>query len=134
MVGRVFHPVPIRVQPQARDTQPPDLPQVHAGPSGGLLVRHHAGFEQGEDFLVQRRMRPDPLQPSEDGRPLIPAVQRPANLFAPSLRRGWTSREQNDNLNQVSRLTKLIADFKAQSQILSSAAARKVAQGNRISC
>ena len=81
MIGQVLHPIPIHVQAQAHDAQDEDLPEVHAGAAGGLLAGEDLGFEPGEDLGLERGVHPNPLQPREDRRQFVAALERQANLF-----------------------------------------------------
>ena len=81
VVGDVFQAIPVRVQAQAHDAQHEDLPEVHAGAAGGLLARQDRGFQQGENLGLERGMHPEPLQPGQDRRQLVAALERQANLF-----------------------------------------------------
>jgi hypothetical protein len=66
---------------QAHNAQHQNLPEVHAGAAGGLFARQHGGFQQTENLGPQRRMHPQPLQPGQDRRQLVPAPEGQANLF-----------------------------------------------------
>ena len=81
MVGQVLHPIPVRVQSQPHDAEDEDLPEVHAGAAGRLFARENFGFQQGEDLGLECRVRPDPLETSQDGRQLIAALERQPNLL-----------------------------------------------------
>jgi hypothetical protein len=81
IVGQVFHPVPVGVQPQADHAEHQDLPQVHAGASGRLFVRHEASFQQGEDGCFVGGMSPDPPQARQEGRQFVAAVKREQDLL-----------------------------------------------------
>jgi len=81
VVGDMFQAIPVRVQTQAHDAQHQNLPEVHAGAAGGLLARQDGGFQQTENLGPQRRMHPEPLQPGQDRRQLVPAPGGQANLF-----------------------------------------------------
>ena len=45
------------------------------------FARQHGGFQQGENLGPQRGMHPEPLQPGQDRRQLVPAPEGQANLF-----------------------------------------------------
>jgi hypothetical protein len=57
------------------------LPEVHAGAAGGLFAGQDFGFEQSEDLSLERGMHPEPLQPRQDRRQFVAALERQANLF-----------------------------------------------------
>jgi hypothetical protein len=81
MVGQILHPIPVRVEAEPDDAQHEDLPEVHAGASGGLLAGEDFGFQQGENLGLERGVHPEPLQTGEDGREFVAAFERQANLF-----------------------------------------------------
>jgi hypothetical protein len=81
VVGQVGHAIPVGVQAQAHNAQHQDLPQVHAGASGGLFTRQNFAFEQGENPGLERGMNPKPLQTGKDGRQFVAAPEWQANLF-----------------------------------------------------
>jgi len=81
VVGDVFEAVPVGVQAQAHGAQREDLPEVQAGTAGGLLAGEDFGFQQGEDLGHERGLRAEPLEPGEDRRQLVAALQGQGNLF-----------------------------------------------------
>jgi hypothetical protein len=81
VVGDVFQPIPVRVQPQPHDAQHEDLPPIHARASGALLASEDFGFQQGENLRLERRVHPDPLQTGEDRRQLVAAFEGQTNLL-----------------------------------------------------
>ena len=80
-VGDVFHSIPVGIQSQTHDAQNEDLPEVHAGATGGLFAREDFGFQQREDLRLERGVHPNPLQARENGRQLVATLQRQTNLF-----------------------------------------------------
>ena len=92
IIGHVLHPIPVRIQSQPHDAEDKDLPEVHAGATGGLFAHEDFGFQQGEDLRLERGVHPDPLQTGQDGRQLIPALEWQPNLFDGGdlqIRLGW---------------------------------------------
>ena len=81
VVGDVFHPIPVGVQPQPHDAQHENLPKIHAGAPGGLLAREDLGFEQAEYLGLERGVQPNPLETGEDGRQLVATLEWQTNLF-----------------------------------------------------
>ena len=81
VVGNVFQPIPVRIQSQPHDAQDENLPEVHAGATGGLFASDDFSFQQGEDLGLECWVHPDPLQTGQDGRQLVAALERQPNLF-----------------------------------------------------
>ena len=97
MIGHVFPPIPVRVQPQTPAAQNEDLPQVQAGATGGFLTREDFVFEPRKHPGLERGVPPKPLKTGEDGREFIAAPARQANLFDRDDREiglGWEMRAQ----------------------------------------
>ena len=76
MVGEILEAVVVGLEAEAHDAEHEDLPEVEAGAAGGLFSPEDFGFEQPEDFRLQRGVRPDPLPAGEDRRHFVAALAR----------------------------------------------------------
>ena len=81
VVGHMFQPIPVGIQAEADDAPHEDLPEIHAGATGGFLAGEELGFQQGEDLGLEGRVHPHPLEAGEERRQFVPALARQANLF-----------------------------------------------------
>ena len=81
VVGAMLEPIIVGLEAEGHDAQHHDLPEVEAGAASGFFAREDFGFEQPEDFRLQRGVRPDPLQAGQDRRPFVAALAREDNFF-----------------------------------------------------
>ena len=89
VVGGVFELIKIAPSGHAHHAEHQDVPEVHAGAAGLLLVANDSFFEQAENRFVEFGGLVNPLESSEHGGHFVAAAGREADL----LNRGLTELE-----------------------------------------
>jgi|GEM_PF-2074924 len=101
IVGGMLQAVVVAVQSQSHHPEHQNVPEIHPGPPGVLLVPDDLLFEQRKYLLVDFRGRENPLQPGEDGRKLIAALGGNGNLLDRSLTKTNLSVESFAHIKSV---------------------------------
>ena len=85
VVGDVFEPVVVASEAQSDDSEHEDVPEIHPRAAGLLLISNNLAFEQSKNFLIDLGSFENPLQPGENWRQFITAIERDGNAFDGSL-------------------------------------------------
>ena len=80
-VGSVVEAVVVAVEGEADDAEDEDLPEIHAGATGGGFVGGVDGLENGKDLAVDRGGGENPLQGGEGGRKFVAGFGGDFNFF-----------------------------------------------------
>lgn len=83
-VGDVVEAVVVAVESKPDDAEDEDLPEIHAGPTGGFFGFFSSGldaFKDGEDFAIDLGSGENPLKPGENGREFVAGFGGDFDLF-----------------------------------------------------
>lgn len=81
VVGDVVEAVIVAIERKADDAEDEDLPEIHAGATGGFFVGGLDAFEDGEHFAVHFGGGENPLEGGEDGRKFVARLGRDFDFF-----------------------------------------------------
>mgnify|MGYP007026204959 CR=1 FL=1 len=74
IVRDMLQAVVVAIQGQAHHSEHQDVPEIHPGASGLLLIADDSLFEQRENLLINFRGSEDPLQAGQHGREFVAAL------------------------------------------------------------
>ena len=80
-ISGVVEAVVVAVEGESDDSEDEDLPEIHAGTTGGFFVSGLDAFEDGEDFAIYFRGDEDPLQGGESGRKFVAGLGGDFDFF-----------------------------------------------------
>ncbi|MFT6181431.1 MAG: hypothetical protein ACJAQT_002768 [Akkermansiaceae bacterium] len=80
-IGGVVEAVVVAVEGESDDSEDEDLPEIHAGATGGFFVSGLDAFKDGEDFAIYFRGDEDPLQSGGGGRKFVAGLGGEFDFF-----------------------------------------------------
>jgi hypothetical protein len=85
VVGDVLEPVVVASQAQPDDSEHENVPEIHPRAASLLLIPNNLAFEQRKNLFIDLGSFENPLQPGENWRQFITAIERDGNVLDGSL-------------------------------------------------
>jgi hypothetical protein len=85
VVGDVFEPVVVASETQSDDSKHEDVPKIHPRAASLLLIPNNLAFEECKKLFIDLGSFENPLQPGENWRQFITAIESDGNALDGSL-------------------------------------------------